>query len=321
MHIDRRFLNWGLFFILLGAVPLAVQQNLISRDVVARAWQLWPLFIIGAGVGLVLRRTSLNFVGGLIAAATAGLILGGVVAVGLDFSSFSCGGNTDKPFQAQQGSLGGRATVNVEFNCGDLGITTAAGDAWNLSGSSSTGSNPRIDSSSDHVTFKGDANVGGFFGFGERQTWSLVFPTNPTLDVDLQLNAGRGTLGLGGARLGSLEVEGNASQVSIDLSSAVVQRLDLQFNAGSAKVRLPSLSLTGQFQANAGSISFCVPDGVAVRITTNENITAANNFAEQGLTKSGNTWQSATYGTATNRIDLSATANAGALTLNPKEGC
>ena len=72
MHLDRRFLNWGIFFIVLGGIPLLVQQGLIDRDLAARAWQLWPLLIIAAGVGLLLRRTSLEFLGGLVVAAAAG---------------------------------------------------------------------------------------------------------------------------------------------------------------------------------------------------------------------------------------------------------
>ena len=30
MRIDSRFLNWGVFFILLGAIPLAVPANVLD---------------------------------------------------------------------------------------------------------------------------------------------------------------------------------------------------------------------------------------------------------------------------------------------------
>jgi hypothetical protein len=323
MHIDRRFLNWGVFFILLGAVPLTVQANLIDRHFAGRAWQLWPLLIVAAGIGLVLRRTRLDFLGGLIAAAAFGLMLGGLIATGMDFSSFgrSCGGNANRVFQTQQGSFDGRATVSVEFGCGDLAIDTAPGDGWTLSGSSSDGSGPRIDSGPDRLRLRGNDSGGGFFGFGKRQDWNLVLPQNPSLDADLTLNAAAGTLTLGGAHLGRVHVQGNASSVTMNLSTAVVQHLDLQFNAGSARVNLPALSLTGQFQVNAGSIAFCVPEGVGLRIASGENITASNNFSAAGLTQSGGYWQSGNYSSADNRIDLTANANAGGFTLNPKDGC
>ena len=72
---------------------------------------------------------------------------------------------------------------------------------------------------------------------------------------------------------------------------------------------------------NAGSISFCVPEGVGLRIKSGDNITASNNFADAGLTKTGDTWQSPNYNSATTRIDLTANANAGGFTLNPRDGC
>ena len=210
MHVDRRFLNWGVFFIVLGAVPLAVQANLIDADAVARAWQLWPLLIVAAGIGLVLRRTRFDFLGGLIAAATFGLIAGGLLSVGLDASSIgiSCGGNADRPIATQQGSLNGRATVDVEFGCGELAIGTASGDGWTLSGSSGDGSGPRIDSGADHLTLRGNNSAGGLFGIGTRQDWNLVLPQNPTLDVDVQSNAATGTFALGGAHLGRMQRPG-----------------------------------------------------------------------------------------------------------------
>lgn len=163
MHLDRRFLNWGVFFIVLGGVPLAVQQGLLDRDLAARAWLLWPLLIIAAGVGLLLRRT--------------------------------------------------------------------------------------------------------------------------------------------------------------DLTGSTVRQLAVEVNAGSARVQLPSGSLGGRLEANAGSLAICLPDGVGLRVSTNESITGSNNFTERGLTKSGDTYETANYGAATNRIELEVDVNAASVTLNPEDGC
>ena len=69
------------------------------------------------------------------------------------------------------------------------------------------------------------------------------------------------------------------------------------------------------------AIGFCVPDGTAVRITAGQNITGSNNFGDQGLTRTGDTWQSPNYDSASTRISLTASANAGSISLNPREGC
>src|SRR4051794_13862939 len=119
MRIDRRILNWGIFFVLLGAVPLVWQAGIVDRDLVARSWQLWPLLVIAAGVGLVLRRTSFGFAGGVIAAGTFGVMLGGLLVVGPDFAALGrgCGAANGRTFPAQAGSVT-NGTVTVEFNCG-----------------------------------------------------------------------------------------------------------------------------------------------------------------------------------------------------------
>ena len=57
MRVNRGLLGWGVFFIVLGAVPLAVQAGVVSEARVREAWQLWPLILVGIGLGLVLERT------------------------------------------------------------------------------------------------------------------------------------------------------------------------------------------------------------------------------------------------------------------------
>ena len=126
----------------------------------------------------------------------------------------------------------------------------------------------------------------GFLGFGSRQTWNLALPQEPTLNVNLHLNAASGNVRLAGAHLGTVAVEANAGATRLDLGdAATIQRVEVHTNAGSAHVALPNASLTASLEANAGSIAMCVPADVGIRITMNDNITASNNFAEQGLTR------------------------------------
>jgi hypothetical protein len=308
------------FFVLLGAIPLAVQANVLDRDLVSRAWQLWPLLIVGGGVGLLLRRTRFEFVGGLIAAGTVGIIGGGLLAgSGLGGIGFGCGNDNGKPFAASQGTLA-NGSVDLTFNCGTLAVTTAPGSGWALSGSSDNGDQPRVDASANRLAISGRNR--SFFGFGARDQWTLQLPQDPTLDVGLTLNAGEGTLALPGAHLANVRVQGNAGSVTVDLSQAAsVGTVDVHVNAGSAKVPLPNASVSGTFQGNAGTIAFCVPEGVGISINANDTIVSSTNFAEQGLVKSGDTWQSPNFATAVNRATLTASANAGTITLNPKDGC
>lgn len=324
MRLDRQFVTLGLFFIVLGAIPLAVQQGLLDRDLAARAWQLWPLFIVAAGIGLLLRRTSLEPLGGVIAALTAATMLGGLIAVGLDLGDIgrACGGNDGRAFTGQQGTLGASARVKLDLSCGDLTVATAAGSDWSLGGTSTSGDAPEVSTAADEVTIE-SRERGGFFVFGasNRDAWTVTLPTGPTIDLEVDVNAGSGQFTLTGAKLERAQFDGNAASLRIDLTDSSISRLDVDVNAGSARIVLPNASMTGSFDANAGSVAFCVPDGVGIRVSTNDNITGANNFGERGLTKSGSAWETAGFSGATNRIDLTTNANAASITLNPEEGC
>ena len=70
---------------------------------------------------------------------------------------------------------------------------------------------------------------------------------------------------------------------------------------------------------NAGSLELCIPDGVAVAITIEEdNVTFSDNLDDSGLTRDGDTWRG---GGATPAVSLQVNGNAASFTLNPEGGC
>ncbi len=114
MHIRRGYLGWGVFLILTGAVPLLVRSGYLSEDQVDRLWTLWPLILIGIGVGLILSRTRFDFFGGLIVAATLGLMLGGLLSQGINVvSGGTCGSNVaGTSFPTRDGTFSGSTAAD-----------------------------------------------------------------------------------------------------------------------------------------------------------------------------------------------------------------
>ncbi len=322
MRLDPRFLNWGVFFILLGGIPLAVDQGWIAGDAIAGWWRYWPLILIGIGLGLVLSRTPLHFLGGLIVAATFGLMLGSALAGGTGGRfGFACTADqAGNSFAAQTGALGPNGSVRLEMSCGDLKVTTAQGPDWTLNGSTPDGRRPRVEAAAGRLAVSSDRSGFGFFGSGGgAETWNLTLPTT-TLDLATTLNAGSATFDLAGANIGSVSLTTNAGSMTVDLANAIASGLSATVNAGSTKVTFPDTSLGGSVTVNAGSFQFCVPSGVGLRIQSS-TILGSNNFAERGLVQTGSTWTNPGYLTASKKIDLSATANLGSLELDPEGGC
>ena len=323
MHIDSRFLGWGVFFIVLGGVPLAVSQGWIDPAAVGSWWRFWPLILIGIGVGLILRRTPAHFVGGLIVAATFGLLFGGLLAGGTHGSlSFGCStGGSGVALPPIDGGFGSNATVDVELSCGDLTVDPLPGSAWNLIASTPGGRNPVAVSAPDRLEIRSASSSWfGPFGDDNGETWKLGLPIDPTLDLRATLNAGTARLNLAGAHLRALSMTTNAGQTKIDLTGATIGTLSYTLNAGQTRIQLPSGALSGSATVNAGDLGFCVVPGTGLRIDSNSTL-ASNNFEERGLTQNGSTWTTPGYGISSARIDLSLSANAGSIELDPEGGC
>jgi hypothetical protein len=321
MRNNNGLLRWGVFLLALGAVPLAVEAGLVDRDTVAQVWRLWPLVLVGVGVGLILRNTRIALVGGLVVSITIGLLGGGLLAVGFgDLGSLACGwGTASGPSFGSDGQLGASAGVDLEMNCGDLTARSTAGTGWAVSGVTEAGRAPGVTSSPDRLSIH--SRQGDFGLFHGREKWDLSLPASTLIDLSATLNAGQATFTLQSATFGSTSFTVNAGDFHVDLGGSTVSDVSLTLNAGHAGLVLPDTSLTGSVVVNAGAVELCVPSGVGLRITTSENILASYDFGGNGLTKDGSTWTSSNYASATNRIQLSTTANAGSISLNPKDGC
>ena len=136
MSVDRRLVNLAVFLLILGAIPLAVGQGWLARTSISQACELWPLILVGIGLGLILRRTPLHFAGGLLVAATFGTILGALLAGGLSFTSFDCGSTpaaTDPTILDEHGSFeDGTTEIVLHASCANLVVSPAAGAAWGV---------------------------------------------------------------------------------------------------------------------------------------------------------------------------------------------
>jgi hypothetical protein len=325
MQIRRGFLGWGVFLILAGAIPLAVRAGYLSDVDLDRLWSLWPLVLIGIGLGLILSRTRFAFVGGLVVAATFGIMVGGVLAAGVSGAPGASGGSTraTEAFQAHDGTFASTGDVELRLDCGDLTVGVAQGSAWHLEGRDTDGTGPLVESgqSSLDVRTRHEGSP-SWLGFGDRDTWQLTLPTAPRLDLDVQLNAGQGRIALPGATLGAVGLQMNAGSATLDLgSAAAISTIDVQINAGSLGVTLPNLSVTGSIQANAGAVRICAPPGAGLRLTTGESIIASYDYDGHGLVHDGSTWTTPGFASATVKIDLETKANAGSSTLDPEDGC
>jgi len=323
MHVDRRLLGWGLFFILVGGIPLAVRANLLDASRVSEWANLWPLLLIGWGIGLLLRNTPVDWVGGAVTAITFGIMGGGLLATGisgLPFATGCTGTGSTTAFPDRSGELAETAQVNVDFDCGTLKVGAGDGSSWNLTGADSDGRGPRVTSTTGQVSV--DRNDSSGFPGSGRSNWNMTIPRDSNVSLGLTLNAGDGTVDLTGAMVSSATLTLNAGK--LDLNMGAVSRandVNTTVNAGAAAITLDSGPRSVNLSLNAGSIQLCVPSGTPLRATWSGTL-GSNNFSAAGLTKvDESTWTSSGFDPAQLHTELHVTANAGSFELRVGGTC
>jgi hypothetical protein len=319
MHVRRGFINWGIFLICVGAVPLAVQLNVIDRETAASLLRLWPLILIGIGLGLLLRFTRAQALGGLVVAATFGVLVGVFFAAGFPSAAGACNGDQTGTPITRNGTVSGSLDLQVELTCGEMSVSRVPGGAWSVDVRAG-GETPVIESSGSQLRLRSVTGQRWPFGSDQRESWQVVLPSESSLSGSLTVNAGTLNATLGNGPIGSLGATYNAAEGRIDLSGANPATFNGTFNASTVGMILPSAAFNGSITINAATLRLCSAPEVGLRITYGDTL-SSQNFAQAGLAQSGETWQSANYASATARAELHISANVSTTTLNPVGGC
>jgi hypothetical protein len=318
MRVDRGRLNWGIFFIVLGAVPLAYHQGVVSSSAIGEAWRLWPLVLVGIGLTFVLVRTPAAFLGGLVVAASMGLVLGSLFAIG---PNVGCGGGGNNPASvARSGSFGGASSVNLHLQCGSATITTSPDEQWHVNASNDAGHAARVSSDSTSLTVDPGDEGDWWVNRGEDD-WQVELPRSGQIGLSSALDFGDARFRLSEATLSSATFTLNFGSLHVDLTGASVDRLTVSTNLGAAWVELGGSSdLTGDLKTNLGSLDICAPPELGLAVTTTESLSSSD-FSGLAMTRVGNAWQTGNYATAAHKANLTVSTSLGSLKLNPAGGC
>jgi hypothetical protein len=315
MRIHRGSLFWGIFFLLLGGIPLADRQGLIDVASFTDVGRLWPLAIIAIGVAVLVSRTQLALIGTLLAAVVLGGLAGGTIAAGSGFvfNAGDCSGESRADMQhvSRNGTLNAGSAVDLRFDCGTLALTAGSGDGWSLA-ADYRGDPPVVNATAGRLSIRTPTDG------GRRHEWSVAVPRERLGTIDLQHNAGTARLDVSGTSLSRFKVDANAGDIVVIAENAAISLLDVQLNAGRARLTLGGAT-EGSLQVNAGSIEVCTPANAELRITIREQLTFGTNLEQRGLTRTGNLWQRAGSGGPVIRLDVAG--NVASFNLDPTGGC
>lgn len=320
MRIHRGYLFWGIFFVLLGGIPLLARAGILDGDRFGDLGRWWPVLLIVVGLAIVLARTrAVALAGTVIAGVVVGALAGGALAFGsgwaLDIGDCSAAPPGDVQTRSEQGTFSGPASVDLVLDCGSLDVQAGPSmgslTGWGLT-ARSAGSPPVIDSSSTSLSIASPKD-----GL-RRQEWQLLLPPAQLGAFGLTLNAGSATADLSGATLTSVDATVNAGDARVLGGTGPIGDLDAVVNAGRLRLTLAGTT-NGSVTVNAGSLDLCVAPGATLRLEIGDGFGFSTNLEERGLTRVGDTWQR--EGTGTTTVFLNVSGNVGTFTLDPAGGC
>jgi hypothetical protein len=330
MRLNRGLFNWGIFLIALGGVPLLVQLDRLEPGVVGDVWRLWPLILVGIGLGLVLRLTPLEFLGGALVAATFGIMFGSLLAGGFGgFGGFSgaCIGGGERETSSRSGLASSTGfDLQLELTCGEVTVARAPSARWVVEAAHAPDRPPIVEGSSSGLSIRPTSDAEGVLGVLDqaRNEWSVTVPSLGALSVGATLNAGTGRLTLGPGALSSVGMTLNASDSRVDLRDATSEgtmSLGMTYNASSGTLLLPlATNVSGGITLNAASLTLCASPDTAMRVQTSGTL-SSDDLGGADLERVGDAWQTAGYADAMQAIDLRISSTVSSVSVDRSGTC
>lgn len=295
MQQRRPSLIGPLMLITIGVLFLLANQGMLPLTFWEIAARYWPLIFILIGLDIIIGQRSL--LGALLVLVLWVAIVGGVL-----WFSFTQAGAPPIAGTIEEISqpLGDIKSATVDLNIGFARTDVAAIDSSDLmrgkfahAQGTSIAKLYSVAGSEGRLVLKEE---GTNFMLGGQSTSRWDIGLNPQIPIALRVNGGVGN--------------GN-----LDLSALNLSSLNIDTGLGSLKVTTPKTGTTTlRMNGGIGSTTIIIPQGVAARIKIDQGI-GSTRVDTSRFPRSGDTYQSADYATATNRIDIVINGGVGSINI------
>jgi len=288
----------AILLIVVGILILVGNFGLLSWDVLARLAYLWPVLLVAIGVDMLTRRRYQLIVWG--AAVVAGALLFAYDTGGI--GGRVIWGTPAGELRTVSHTLSGArdADVTINTSVGTLRLSDASAGDQLVQGTVRTG---RGETLVDDLTRRGDTAVlrlisdqrpGVNIGAGDRREWDLQLTRSVPMALSVKTGVGSAHLDLQRAQLSSLRMEAGVGEVTATLPSSGSYRAD--------------------FKAGVGAMNVTIPAGMAARVTVHTGLGAVH--VNGTFSRSGDTYETPGYASATDRVDLSVDGGLGQITVD-----
>lgn len=288
-----------IILIVIGVLVLVANFGWMSWGSILDVLNLWPVVLLAIGADMLTRGRYRTWV-----------VVGALVAGGLLYASDRGGsgwgfrGTAAAESHVVEHALDGArdAQVRLQTGVGELRVGALSGGGALVRGTVETG--------------RGETLVDDFYRSGGSAVLRLSSESRP--GVRMFGNDRRAwDLSLTDRVPMTLEISTGVGQALLDLES--LQVTDLRVNSGVGEVRatLPSQGrVQATFKAGVGATHVTIPRNMAARVTVNTGLGQVN--VNGTFDKSGDTYTSPGYETASDRVELRIDGGLGQITVDQR---
>lgn len=272
-----------------GLLLFATNYGLLGWDFLLGIAQYWPVFLVAAGVDMLLRgRYRASVYGGAVVVAIALYAAGGALGIG----------GSATTLDVAQGLEGARrAEVVLDSSIADLNLTGSSTGQLLASGTltSQRGEEIRrtfeVQGDTAQLTLRTRSRVTLPINVGRGGSWDLELTGRVPLALTVDTGVGRSNLDLRALDLVSLDLDSGVGDVTLTLPAAGAFAVDVDGGVGDITVRLPR-SLEARVTVDSGLGDVEMPSG---------------------FSRTGDVYTSAGFDGATDRVEIDIDGGVGSI--------
>ena len=284
----------AILIIALGVLLLLQTTQVLPWDLWSRLWRFWPVALMAIGVNVLIGRRA-PWLALFVVLALLAASVGGAFALSESFQGPIVRSATVTHLDEPLGGVSS-ADLDIGFGAGELRVTALPASSSNLVEGrfEGRGAKTRLDRAGDSADLNIDMEAPAFGHLADTK-WEIRLSQVPEL---------------------SMELDGGAARIELDLRELRVTNLDMGIGAAELIMTLPARAghVEAEISGGAADIDIVVPDGVAARITVRSGFSSLEIDGRRFPT-SGGVYESADFASAQNRIDVELDVGASSVTV------
>ena len=148
----------------------------------------------------------------------------------------------------------------------------------------------------------------------DRNEWNIKFPRTLPTDLKFRMGAGEGTVDLSSAKLNRLEIEAGAGEFNVNLANTSVPSLKVSAGVGSLTLNLTgnrNRNLVADISGGIGDLTLVLPRKVGVRV----KVSGLGGVESASLRKQGSYYVNDAYGKSAQSLDITVSAGLGSIKM------